>query len=37
MQAVIFFLENYQKQTEVATGRFQLEGLSVAFSYEFNS
>jgi len=37
MRAVIFFHENNKKQTEVATVRFQLEELSVAFSYEFNS
>jgi len=37
MRAVIFFHENHQKQTEVATVRFQLEELSVAFSYKFNS
>jgi len=37
MRAVIFFHENDQTQTEVATVRFQLEELSVAFSYEFNS
>jgi len=37
MRGVIFFYENNQKQTEVATVRFQLEELSVAFSYEFNS
>ena len=35
MRAVIFFHENNQKQTEVAMVRFQLEELSVAFSYEF--
>jgi len=37
MRAVVFFHENVQKQTEGATVRFQLEELSVAFSYEFNS
>jgi len=35
MRAVIFFYENNQKQTEVATVQFQLEEQSVAFSYEF--
>jgi len=34
MRAVIFVHENDQKQTEVATVRFRLEKLSVAFSYE---
>jgi len=39
MRAVIFHEndENDQKQTEAATVRFQIEELSVAFSYEFNS
>jgi len=37
MRAIIFFRENNQKQTEVVTVRFQLEELSVTFSYEFNS
>ena len=37
MRAVIFFHENNRKQTEVATVRFLVEGLSVAFSCEFNS
>jgi len=37
MQAVIFFHENNQNQTEVATVRFQLEELSVGFSCGFNS
>ena len=37
IRAVIFFHETNQKQPEVATVRFQLEELSVAFSYEFNS
>jgi len=36
MWAVIFFHENDQKQTEVATVSLQLEELSVAFSYKFN-
>jgi len=37
MREVIFFHKNNQKQTEVATIRFQLEEVLVAFSYEFNS
>jgi len=37
MRAVIFVHENNHKQTEIAMVQFQLEELSVAFSYEFNS
>jgi len=37
MREVIFVHKNNQKQTKVATIRFQLEELSVAFSHEFNS
>jgi len=32
-----FRFENNHKQTEIAMVQFQLEELSVAFSYEFNS